>query len=59
MMRKLVLVILLLAVAACDNKSPPPDLIKAQRQSMDKAKGVEQVLQQSTEQRREPDEQSK
>jgi predicted small lipoprotein YifL len=58
MMRKLVWIILLLALAACDSKAPPPDLIKAQRQSMDKAKGVEQVLQ-STEQRREPDEQSK
>lgn len=59
MMRKLVPIFLLLVVAACDSKAPPPDIVKAQRQSMDKAKGVEQVLQQSTEQRREPDEQSK
>lgn len=56
MLRFLVLPVLLL-VAACDSKprEPPPDIIKSQRQAMDKAKGVEQVLEQSAGQRREQD----
>ncbi len=45
----------MLAVAACDSKpkDPPPDILKSQRQMMDKAKGVEQVLQKSADERRE------
>ncbi len=52
--RILILPVLLL-VAACDSKpkEPPPDIIKSQRQAMEKAKGVEQNLQQSADQRRE------
>lgn len=43
------------AIAGCDSKpkDPPPDIIKSQRQAMDKAKGVEQVLQKSADERRE------
>ena len=49
------------AVAACDGKpkEPPPDIIKSQRQVMDKAKGVEQVLQKSADERREQSDQPK
>ncbi|HTO48463.1 MAG TPA: hypothetical protein VML91_12565 [Burkholderiales bacterium] len=45
----------LAAIAGCDSKpkEPPPDIIKSQRQAMDKAKGVEQVLQRSADERRE------
>lgn len=43
------------AFAACDSKpkEPPPDLIKSQRQAMERAKGVGDVLQQSADERRE------
>ena len=43
------------AVSACDSgpKEPPPDLLKGYRKSMDKAKGVEQTLEKSADQRRE------
>ena len=49
------------AVAGCDSKpkEPPPDIIKSQRQMMDKAKGVEQVLQKSADERREQADQQK
>lgn len=42
-------------IMACDSrpKEPPPDLLKGQRQSMERAKGVEQTLQQSGDRRRE------
>ncbi len=48
-------------VAACDGKpkEPPPDLIKSQRQAMDKAKGVGDVLQKSADERREQSEREK
>lgn len=44
-----------LAVAGCDSKpkEPPPDIIKSQRQVMDKAKAVGDVLQKSADERRE------
>ena len=44
----------LAALAGCDSKpkEPPPDLVKSQRQAMDKAKATEQVLQKSAEERR-------
>lgn len=44
-----------LAISACDSgrKEPPPDLLKSQRQSMERARDVEQTLQQSSDQRRE------
>ena len=49
------------AVAGCDSKpkDPPPDIIKSQRQAMDKAKAVEQVLQKSADERRSEGEQQK
>lgn len=42
-------------IAACDGgkKAPPPDLLKGQRQSMERAKDVEKTLQQSSDRRRE------
>ena len=48
-------------VAACDSKpkEPPPDILKSQRQMMDKAKGVDQVLQKSADERREQADQPK
>ena len=58
--RSLILVTLLL-LAACDTKGsgPPPDLIKSQREAMEKSKGVERMLQQSADQKREQEEQGK
>ncbi len=58
--RSLILVTMLL-LAACDTKSssPPPDLIKSQREAMEKSKGVERMLQQSADQKREQEEQGK
>jgi len=43
------------AITACDSgrKEPPPDLLKGQRQSMERAKDVEKTLQQSSDRRRE------
>ena len=51
----------ILAIVGCDSKpkDPPPDIIKSQRQVMDKAKGVEQVLQKSADERREQVDQQK
>lgn len=53
--RCLIVFLALAAVSGCDSKSsnPPPDLVKSQREAMDKAKGVEQTLQQSAERKRE------
>jgi hypothetical protein len=44
----------LAALAACDSKpkEPAPDLVKSQRQALDKAKATEQILQKSAEERR-------
>jgi uncharacterized lipoprotein len=41
-------------LAACDSKpkEPPPDLVKSQRQALDKAKAAEQILQKSADERR-------
>lgn len=52
--RCLIVFLVLAAVSGCDSKSgsPPPDLVKTQREAMDKAKGVEQTLQQSAERKR-------
>ena len=57
----LVLIAAAIAVVGCDSKpkEPPPDIIKSQRQVMDKAKGVEQVLQKSADERRGEAEQQK
>ena len=40
-------------LAACDSKpKEPPDLVKSQRQALDKAKATEQILQKSADERR-------
>jgi hypothetical protein len=61
MVRCCPILLVLLLVAACDSrpKEPPPDIIKSQRQAMEKAKGVEQILQQSADQRRDQGDQRK
>lgn len=60
-MKDLVVVLLALPLlAACDSgPKQPPDLVKSQRQAMDKAKGVEQTLQQSAGERREREDKEK
>jgi hypothetical protein len=42
-------------LAGCDStpRDPPPDVIKSQRQALDKAKEAEQTVQKPSEQRRE------
>lgn len=57
--RCVVVLLVLFAVAGCDTKSSdsPPDLVKTQREAMDKAKGVEQTLQQSAERKRDAESQ--
>ena len=40
-----------LCLAACKPADPPPDLIKAQRQALDKAKALEGQMQQQAEDR--------
>jgi len=61
MSRRGLILATLLLLAGCDTKSgsPPPDLVKSQREAMEKAKGVEQVLQRSADQRRDQEEQQK
>jgi hypothetical protein len=60
-MRTAVLALAVLLAAACDNKpkEPPPDIVKSQRQVMDKAKGVSDVLQKSADERRDQADQQK
>lgn len=45
----LLMLILIVTLTACGESPPPPDIIKAQREALDKAKGVEQTLQQQAE----------
>lgn len=45
----LLMLILIVALTACAEPPPPPDIIKAQREALGKAKGVEQTLQQQAE----------
>jgi len=48
-----VLMVVLAFVSGCDGKpKEPPDILKTQRQAMEKAKGVEQILQRSADERR-------
>jgi len=50
--RALALAVAVLALAGCGKKEPPPDLVKRERQVMEKAKGVGEVLQKSADERR-------
>ena len=51
MLRRYLILLTLLLLAACDTHSnPPPDIMKTQRETMNKAKDVGQVLQQSADQ---------
>lgn len=52
MLRRYLIVLALLPLAACDSRTsgPPPDIMKTQRETMNKAKDVGQVLQQSADQ---------
>lgn len=54
MLRRYLILLTLLLLAACDTRSssPPPDIMKTQRETMNKAKDVGQVLQQSADQER-------
>ena len=60
-MRTAVVVLAVLVAAGCDSKpkEPPPDIVKSQRQVMDKAKGVGDVLQKSADERRDQADQQK
>jgi hypothetical protein len=42
-----------LSITACGGPDNPPDLAKSQRQALEKARSVEQTLQQSAERQRE------
>lgn len=46
-------------LAACNSGNSPPDLVKTQRETMEKSKGVEQKLQQSADENRKLEEQYK
>lgn len=59
MPRRCLMLAAVLLLSACNSGSSPPDLVKSQREAMDKAKGVEQVLQQSSDQKREQEERQK
>jgi len=59
MSRRGLILATLLLLAACNSGNTPPDLVKAQREAMEKSKKVEQVLQQSADRKREQEEQQK
>ncbi len=61
MLRRYLIVLTLLLLAACDSRTnnPPPDIMKTQRETMNKAKDVGQVLQQSADQERKQADQQK
>jgi outer membrane PBP1 activator LpoA protein len=53
-------IVVSLVIAGCGKpQEPPPDILKAQRRAMEKAKGVEQILQQSADERREQADETK
>lgn len=45
----LMMLILSVNLTACEESRPPPDMIKTQREALDKAKGLEQALQKQAE----------
>lgn len=59
MSRRGLILIAMFFLAACNSGNQPPDLVKTQREAMEKAKGVEQVLQQSADKKRDQEEQQK
>jgi ABC-type uncharacterized transport system auxiliary subunit len=60
MKRLLAALACLALLAACDSGSPPPKLYEPQRNALDKAKAVDDTVQQAAErQRRAEDEQTK
>jgi ABC-type uncharacterized transport system auxiliary subunit len=60
MRRSLALLACLALLAACDNGSSPPRIYDAQRNALDKAKGVQDTVQQADDrQRRAQDEQTR
>jgi uncharacterized protein YcfL len=61
MLRRYLIVLTLLLLAGCDSRTsnPPPDIMKTQRETMNKAKEVGQVLQQSADQERKQVDQQK
>jgi len=46
---KYILLTTLLLLAACDNSTPAPKIAAPQREALEKAKGVDQVVQKSAE----------
>jgi hypothetical protein len=60
-MRTTLLALAMFIAAGCDSKpkEPPLDLIQSQREAMDKAKGVSDVLQKSADERRDQADQQK
>lgn len=59
MSRRGLILAAVLGLAACNSGNTPPDLVKTQREAMEKSKGVEKMLQQSANQKREQEEQQK
>ena len=46
---KYLLPAIILVLAACDNSTPTPKIAAPQREALEKAKGVDQMVQQNTE----------
>jgi len=46
---KYILLIALLLLSACDNSSPAPKIAAPQREALEKAKAVDQIVQKSAE----------
>jgi len=59
MSRRGLILMTMFFLAACNSSNTPPDLVKTQREALEKSKKVEQVLQQSADRKREQEEQQK
>jgi hypothetical protein len=61
MLRRYLILLTVLLLAGCDTRSssPPPDIMKTQRETMNKAKDVGKVLQESADQERKQVDQQK